>query len=101
MSRIYNATPNVAINSALATILPSLTFTSVDLYQTKVTHALTYTLQRLGASRLQLLHRYLVVSAVVEETPSTVAAAIRLPVLLLLWLHQHHAEAGYMMQRKL
>lgn len=36
-------------------------------------HALTYTLQHLGTTRLPLLHRYLVVSAVVEETPSTVA----------------------------
>ena len=67
--KIYNATPNIAITSALATILPSLTFTSIDLYHTKVTHTLTYAWQHLGTSRSQLLHCYIVVSAVVEENP--------------------------------
>ena len=68
----YNATPNLAINIALAIVLPGMTFISVDLYPTKVTHALTYTCQHLGASRLQLLQRNLVVSDVVEEIPSAV-----------------------------
>ena len=71
-TNVYNTTTNLAINFALAIVLPGMTFISFDLYPTKVTHGLTYTWQHLGASRLQLLQRYLVVSGVVEEIPSAV-----------------------------